>query len=183
MGMYCGTFDHALLRGQVGPEVDQVDTYTLVRRADACAEADCARGGDAHCGGRARVAAARGRGGAPEARRRLYLALRDLARERHWDALTVKCQYELSQEYGIIACVPLSLLGDEGLPCGCEGDVLTSVTMLMLRYLSGGTVTYGDLLDLHEGVACSPPAAWRPSAWPSRGGAPSAISATPASPG
>ena len=72
----------------------------------------------------------------------------------------------------MIACVPLySLLGDEGIAGGCEGDVLTSVTMLMLHYLTGGTVTYGDLLDLHEGVALLSSCGMSPFSLADEGGA------------
>jgi len=60
----------------------------------------------------------------------------------------VKCQYELSQEYGMTACLPLSLLSERGTICCCEGDVLCTVSMAMLAYLSGGIATYGDVLDV-----------------------------------
>ena len=80
MGMYSGTFDHALLRAQVGPEVDHVDTYTLIRRAKGYGEADCAEV-VTRLRGRARVAAAVGEAALVK-QARLYLALRDLARRR-----------------------------------------------------------------------------------------------------
>ena len=34
MGIYPGTFDHALLRGMIGPEVEQLDTYMLIDMAE-----------------------------------------------------------------------------------------------------------------------------------------------------
>jgi L-fucose isomerase-like protein len=123
MGMYSGTFDHALLRGMVGPEVDHLDTYTLVRRAEGYREA-ALRPLVAEIRRRAEVHPAVGEEQLLRAAR-LQLALRDLATERRWDALTVKCQYELSQEYGMVAW----------------------------HYLSGESVAYGDLLDLREGLA------------------------------
>jgi L-fucose isomerase-like protein len=79
---------------------------------------------------------------------RLTCALGDLVRERGWDAVSVKCQYELSQEYGMTACLPLSILSERGTICCCEGDVLCTVSMAMLAYLSGSITTYGDVLDV-----------------------------------
>jgi L-fucose isomerase-like protein len=38
------------------------------------------------------------------------------------------------------------LLGDEGIVASCEGDVLNTVTMVLLNLLSGETVTYGDVV-------------------------------------
>jgi len=70
--------------------------------------------------------------------------LKKLAEERKWDALTVKCQYELSRYFKLAPCVPLSILGDE-LPCSCEGDIPLIVTQLMMYYLTGLTTSYGDI--------------------------------------
>ena len=151
MGMYSGTFDHALLRSTMGPEVDQVDTYTLVRRAESYTP-QAYQGVVAALHQKARITDGV-REQQLEKAARLYLALRDLAQERHWEAANVKCQYELSQEYGMTACIPLSLLADEGLVAGCEGDVLTTVTQLVFHYLTGKPIYYGDLLDLYQGSA------------------------------
>jgi len=145
MGMYPGTFDHVLLRRYVGPEVEQIDTYTLVQAAEAAAEsaveavAEELRGkADVRVGpDRLRKAA------------RLAAGLRTLLREGAFDAVNVKCQYELSQQYGMTPCVPLSLLADEGMVAGCEGDVLTTVSQCLLHYLTAETAYYGDILDLN----------------------------------
>ncbi len=151
MGMYSGTFSHALLRRAIGPEVDQVDTYTLLRRAERYGQEECeAVLGALRSKARLAEGVAQGKLCKPA---RLYLALREIARERRWDAVNVKCQYELSQEYGSIACVPLSLLAEEGLVAGCEGDIPTTVAQLILHQLSGQPIYYGDLLDLHDGRA------------------------------
>jgi L-fucose isomerase-like protein len=82
---------------------------------------------------------------------RQYAAIQELSKEHRFEALTVKCQYELSRLFGLAPCVALSLLGDE-LPVSCEGDVPLIVTQLMMHYLTGGGVTsYGDLHDIYPG--------------------------------
>lgn len=144
MSMYPGTFDHVLLRRMIGPEVVHLDTYTLVRQAEAMdatrvlAVADelASTAQIAVTDDRLRKAAA------------LAAALQDLCDRHRLGALNVKCQYELSQEWGMTPCVPLSWLADRGQIAACEGDVMTSVTMCLLAYLQEGAVTYGDILDL-----------------------------------
>jgi len=74
-----------------------------------------------------------------------YLALKDLVQEHRLDGITVKCQYELSIEYGFTPCVALSILGGE-MPVSCEGDVYMLLTQMVLHYISGDTTTYGDVL-------------------------------------
>jgi L-fucose isomerase-like protein len=148
MGIYPGTFDHVLMRYIIGPEIEQMDSYTVIHRAQnlSTGEIDAA------------VAKLRGAGVlrsdvTPELLCKtasIYGALKQIAREKKWEAFNVKCQYEFSKEFGAVPCVPLSLLADEGLVSSCEGDIPCTVTMLLLHYLSGKTVTYGDALT-HEG--------------------------------
>lgn len=144
MSIYAGTFDHVLLRRHLGPEVVHLDTYSLVReterldpresqslaqRVRARAVVDCTE---------ERLLKSCG----------LAAALRRLVRAHDLDALTVKCQYELSQEYGMTACLPVSLLADEGVVASCEGDMMVLVTQCLLAAATGQVCPYGDILDL-----------------------------------
>ena len=142
MGMYTGTFDHTTLRELIGPEVDQIDQYMIVYHFDRVSEDDVKKVID-ELKKRAEIGE-----GVPEEylmkTAKVYLALKKLVDERGWDALTVKCQYELSRYFKFAPCVPLSMLGDE-LPCSCEGDLPLIVTQLMMYYLTGSTTSYGDI--------------------------------------
>ena len=64
--------------------------------------------------------------------------------EHQWDALTIKCQYELSRTFGLAPCQPLSILGDE-VVSSCEGDITLVLSQLILYYLTGAPISYGDL--------------------------------------
>ena len=145
LGMYSGTVDHLLLSHQVGPEVVQIDGSKLIGLAERFPEAECAKVMESF---RARAPIDQGvsKGHLVKAAR-IYLAARALVAEYALDAINVKCQYELSQDYGCIACVPLSLLAEEETVCACEGDVLITVTMTMLHHLTRQVITYGDVLD------------------------------------
>lgn len=147
MGMYPGTFDHVLLRKLIGPEVIHFDSYTLINKIERVEneepvikklqeEAIVYR--DVTEDKISKTA-------------KMYLALKELCRDNYLDAINIKCQYELSQEYGVIACVPLSLLADSGIVSSCEGDVLTTVSMLIMHLLTGQTIYYGDILDWEDG--------------------------------
>ena len=144
MSIYTGTFDHVLMRSQIGPEVEHADTYTLISRAEQAGQDEI----DAAL--RHLQAAAQLRPDASEEMLRktmaLYAAMRHMCTDGRWDAINVKCQYELSKQYRVVPCVALSLLAEDGITASCEGDMLCTVSMLMLHYLSGQTAWYGDAL-------------------------------------
>ncbi|MCD6232037.1 hypothetical protein J7K28_05370 [Candidatus Aerophobetes bacterium] len=147
MGMYPGTFDHALLRKIIGPEVIHLDNYLLINKTIKVSKIKM-QDFISKLNEKATVE------GVPqevlEKAARLYQALKELIDGYQLNAVNLKCQYELSQVYGCIPCVPMSLLSDEGIVCSCEGDVLTGITMVVLNYLSNQAIYYGDVLDFRN---------------------------------
>ena len=148
MSIYTGTFDHVLMRWLIGPEIEQSDSYSLIQSAERFSkeEKDAAAAllkEKAVCSPSIR----------PERLEKamgLYLAIEELKREKRLDAINIKCQYEFSKEYGMTVCVPLSLAADESFVASCEGDILCTVSMLILQYLTGQVIGYGDAIT-HEG--------------------------------
>ena len=67
---------------------------------------------------------------------RLYLALRRICTKKNINALTIKC-FGLLDSCHTTACLALSLLNDEGIVSGCEGDIPALWTMLYARYAFG----------------------------------------------
>lgn len=59
----------------------------------------------------------------------MYLALASLCKQEHLDAVTVKC-FDLLSSCKTTACLALSLLNDNGIIAGCEGDIPSICTML-----------------------------------------------------
>ncbi len=149
MGMYTGTFDHTKLRREIGPEIVQLDQYTIVKKDEETPEEVV---NDLVAKYKERWLLAEGvTDEAIAATMRQYAAIHELSATHGFEALTVKCQYELSRLFGLAPCVALSVLGDT-LPVSCEGDVPLIVTQLMMYYLTGGGVTsYGDLHDVYPG--------------------------------
>ena len=141
MGMYTGTIDHMQLRSQVGPEIDHQDQYMIIERynhiKDEQIEAYLPMAKNWDLSEHVKP---------DDLRRvfRMYAALKSLSDEAHYDAITVKCQYELSRVFGLAPCLPLSILGDE-MVVSCEGDLPLVASQLILHILTGETTSYGDI--------------------------------------
>jgi len=147
MGMYTGTFSHVNLRKKLGPEIDHLDQYVLIKKTEEISNKQVL----------SLVQKVKQEWELEPAVKdenidtamKMYTALRELVQQFKWDALTVKCQYELSKYYQNTPCVPLSMLASE-IPCSCEGDILLVVTQLLLHYLSNDVVTYGDVHNIEK---------------------------------
>jgi L-fucose isomerase-like protein len=79
---------------------------------------------------------------------RVYAALRDLAGERGFDALAVRCWPEFFTEYGCAACGAMAMLSEDGVPCACEADAHGNVSSLMLQAAAGEPAFLVDLVDI-----------------------------------
>jgi len=160
MSIYTGTFDHVLLRYILGPEVEQMDQYTLIHRAEQVTEEELKEAEDKlKC-----VACIREDVGEEILKKTLamYVALKKICEEKSWQAVNVKCQYELSKEYKAIPCVAISLLAEDGVNTSCEGDMMNTVSMLLFQYMTDQIVWYGDALTQWDNVIQFSPCGFMP---------------------
>ncbi len=67
---------------------------------------------------------------------RLLPALEELFKRYALKALTVRC-FGLIESLATTGCTAFSLLNDRGLTCGCEGDLSSLFSMVLLECLSG----------------------------------------------
>ena len=150
MGMYTGMADHIKVKKLLGAEIVHVDQYTLLNKLDEMNREQLDAG----------IEVIKNRWDvadkvSPKLMDKtvaVYLRLKEIIQKNQLDSVTVKCQYEMSLEYGYGPCFPLSVLGEE-LPVSCEGDVFLILSQMILNGISGKTVTYGDLLEfLEDGV-------------------------------
>ncbi len=100
----------------------------------------------------------------PEVLRRqiaLYLGAKEsFKRYKGVSAVSVKCQPELSEVYGVTACLIPALfpfnLDAEGekdvIPATCEGDVKGTVSSALLFYLSGKPPLFGDIKYVDDDI-------------------------------
>ena len=147
MGMYTAYFDHLPLKEKLGPEIEHLDQYVLIKRMQELEDDEV----------KELVGTAKKEWeiGAKVTENdtittlKMYHALKSIATESNWSAVTVKCQYELSKILKHTPCVPLSIFGNE-LTCSCEGDIPLIVTQLILHYLTGKITSYGDIHTIGE---------------------------------
>ncbi|MGB1287316.1 MAG: hypothetical protein ACPG7F_12330, partial [Aggregatilineales bacterium] len=82
---------------------------------------------------------------------RVYLAMRDMAKEYDYDALAIQCWPNFQSYFKIAPCMAYSWLGSEdGIAVSCEGDVLGAASMYLLNVLTGkkGSSTLLDMTAL-----------------------------------
>jgi len=77
---------------------------------------------------------------------RAYLAIRSIVQEKHLTAVAIEDWNELIG----IPNLAVSLLNEEGVPAGCEGDVHATLTLYLLSILTGRPAFHGDLLGVLE---------------------------------
>jgi L-fucose isomerase-like protein len=66
----------------------------------------------------------------------IYEGLQDLVAGEHLDALSLRC-FDVIGDIDTTGCLALARLNDEGIIAGCEGDLVSTVTMMWLRELVG----------------------------------------------
>jgi len=144
MGIYTGTFDHVLMRGKIGPEVVHYDSYSLISHAQALEDTSFAEPLSRLLRNKIRNDVSQND---LSKAARFTQALLDFCNRDGLHALNVKCQYEFSKEYGFVMCVPLSLLAEYGIVSSCEGDMPCTVSMSILKLITGSVAAYGDTIN------------------------------------
>ena len=85
-----------------------------------------------------------------ETNARFYRAYTDFVKENGYDAVAVSCWPAFQDQFGFSVCAVLGQLNEEGTVAACEGDLISAVCMLALRYLSRDAVTLMDLVNFDE---------------------------------
>jgi len=60
----------------------------------------------------------------------------DVISKRKLDAITVEC-FSLVQKNAVTACLPLAKFNADGIPAGCEGDIVSITGMMIGKQLTG----------------------------------------------
>ena len=66
----------------------------------------------------------------------IYLAIKKLVKKYALKGLTIRC-FDLLKKYKNTACLALALLNEEGIVAGCEGDIHSLITILIVNALTG----------------------------------------------
>ena len=62
--------------------------------------------------------------------------LKQAVADHRLDALTLQC-FRLVKEKGVTACLPIALMNFNGIPAGCEGDLVSIAGIMLLKELTG----------------------------------------------
>lgn len=66
------------------------------------------------------------------------------------DAMGIQCWTSIQANYGVCSCTTMSRLGEEGVPCACESDILGTLSMHACQLASGGPAALADWNNLHN---------------------------------
>ncbi len=82
---------------------------------------------------------------------KIYQGLKNLMAEYKFNAITLRC-FELLDFYKNTGCLALSLLNQEGLIAGCEGDIPSLISMIILRQITDEPVFMANpsCVDIEE---------------------------------
>ena len=78
------------------------------------------------------------------------VAVEEWIKANEVDAAAIQCWDSLEQNYGCAACVTMSMLGEQLIPCACEADLAGAVSMYALRLAAGRPAA---LLDWNNNFA------------------------------
>jgi L-fucose isomerase-like protein len=70
---------------------------------------------------------------------KIYLGLKNLVKKHNLDAFSIRC-FDIIPTLDNTGCLAVSKMIDEGVIAGCEGDIDTTLTMLVLHYLTNEPV-------------------------------------------
>lgn len=80
-----------------------------------------------------------------EVNARFALAYERFVREKGYDAVAVSCWPKFQDDYLFSVCAVIGELNDKGIIAGCEGDLTSTISMLLLHYLSEDVTMLMDL--------------------------------------
>ena len=139
-GMTDTTGHELALKKILGPRIVHIDSHVFLERA-ACVPVTSVAGSWEQL--KAKVGRVTATEEAGIESLQIYTALKETVQELSLSAVAAGCYPHL---WGKV-CLAASLLGEEGIPIACEGDVNGAVGMLMLTKLTGQPVHNTDLLD------------------------------------
>lgn len=145
-GFYSSGFDEIRLQSDLGIEAFHVDLSTVLHRVEEISDEEADKviaGLDVDM-----AESVKNNWAGLKKSVKVYLALKEIARDEHLDALAVKCWPEFPQEQKFSVCFSISLLNNDGVITACEADVYGAVSMLIQDLLGEGPEFFNDLIHI-----------------------------------
>lgn len=153
MGMYTAQVDPSMVMRQFGVDLDGWEQLDVIQRGNSFSQGEVEEVYKWICETFGGLEAKKE---VVEAQIRMYLALLTLIKEKRYDAVCVKCLPDLPGCHTTF-CFAMAILNDlsdhrgkkQSLVCGCEADVNGTLTMQLLKNLSGGPTMFADVIRLY----------------------------------
>lgn len=142
-GMTPIAFDEIEVTGTFGPRVSSFDWEEIEKRKEAIHNATVEKEKNRI---QSQISTVEAKEEALDESIRFYLALRGKVQDENFLALSLGCY---PQHAGKV-CLACSLLGDDGVPCGCEGDLNSSLAMFLLQSFSNQPAHFGEILEVDK---------------------------------
>ena len=146
MGQSCGVADPSQWMRVFGIDIDSRDTYELLETAKSVPADKVERVYDIIAGKFNEPAE---KNAENERSIRLYLALKELKERGAFDFYTIQ-SFPGMGDYYTATCFAQSMMLDDGVPTSTLGDFNTAMTSIMITYLSGERIYYGDLQHIDK---------------------------------
>lgn len=148
MGLYTTGFNVTSLRGQIGVEVESFDMLQLDRKMEALDPA-VVKEETARVSQNWEYPVGKPKDTAIERAVRMFMATREFCVEKNFSAISYKCVEGISLCMNAVHSVPSALMATAGYPYIDENDVGNLVAELMLKWISGSTVTFLEHYEHH----------------------------------
>lgn len=147
-GFHTCSYDAQKLKQLTGVEVDVFKLEELFKRAKQVTDSELAE---------TRALAESGMQGLEEVDQdelnnslKLKNALDDIRAEGNYSAFAIRCWPETFTEYGGAVCGPVSMMGEQRVPCACEADIFGALTSLVLQEIADAPAFQVDLVDIDK---------------------------------
>ncbi len=129
--------DFQLIRDRIGPRIVQVDLSELVKEVEKIPSSEARRISEGFLSNVLKMIEPTETDVVQAAK--IYLGLKSLVEKYDLNAFSIRC-FDLIPILGNTGCFAVSKMIDEGIIAGCEGDIDTTLTMLVLNYLTNEPV-------------------------------------------
>lgn len=83
---------------------------------------------------------------------KVHSLLRSCIQSEKLDAITVEC-FSLVVEHAVTACLPLAKFNADGIPAGCEGDIVSITGMMLAKAITGSVPWMANTVQVGESRA------------------------------
>jgi len=129
--------DFQLIRDKIGPRIVQVDLSELVKEVGKISSSEARKISEGFLSNVLKMVEPTEMDVVQAAK--IYLGLKYLVKKYNLDALSIRC-FDLIPALDNTGCFAVSKMIDEGVNARCEGDIDTTLTMLVLHYLTNEPV-------------------------------------------